>query len=110
MPIKISDLARDRRSIQVPFGDQLLEVTYLPSAFTAELEGRDAQLRAQGRPLAALALQLAESVIAWDLEDDRGQPVAVSREAMELLGLDALTRIHLAIRDDLLPNLRAGSG
>jgi hypothetical protein len=104
VPISLSALTADRRTVKVPFGDDTLTLVYKPSAVNAVQEARELEDRAEGRHLLSQARSLAEIVISWDVEDDSGQALPVSEDVLGALGLDVTSKITRAILDDLLPN------
>lgn len=104
MPISLSALTADRRTVKVPFGDDTLTLTYKPSAVNAKQEARELEEREKGQHLLAQAKSLAEIVESWDVTDDKGKPLPVSEEVLAGLGLDVTSKLTRAILDDLLPN------
>lgn len=110
MPIRLSALTADRRTLVVPFGEDSLTLAYRPSGVNAAQEARELEERAKGEHLKAQARSLAEIISSWDLEDDDGKPVPPSAEVIGGLGLEVATRLMRAILADLLPNLTMGAG
>jgi hypothetical protein len=106
MPIRLSDLSADRRTVKVPFGDDTLTLVCKPSALNAIQEARELEDRAVGRVVMSQARSLAELIISWDLLDDDGKPLPVSEEVLGGLGLDVSNKLYNAVLDDLLPNRR----
>lgn len=104
MPVRLSALTADRRTIKVPFGEDTLTLTYKPSAINAVQEARELEDREKGLHLMAQARSLAEIIVSWDLQDDDGAAVPVSAEVLSQLGLDVTSALTRAILDDLLPN------
>jgi len=104
VPIRLSALTADRRTIVVQFGEDSLSLTYRPSAFNAVQEERELEQRAKGQHLKSQASSLAEIITAWDLVDDDGKPLPVSEAVIATLGLDVVSRLTRAVLDDLLPN------
>lgn len=104
MPVRLTALTADRRTVRVAFGEDVLSVTYRPSAVNAVQEARELEDRAAGRHLAAQANSLAEIISGWDLVDDDGQPLPPSAEVLAGLGLDVTARLTREILADLLPN------
>lgn len=104
MPINISALVANRRSIKVDFGSEILSLSYRPSAVNAVQEARELEERAAGKHVLSMATSLAEMIDSWDLVDDAGKPVAVSVELLSTFGLDVLQKLTREIVGDLLPN------
>lgn len=108
MPIRLSSLMADRRTVRVPFGDDTLTLTYRPSAVNATQEARELEQRAKGEHLKAQANSLAEIITEWDVLGEDGKPVAPTTEVIGWLGLEVTTRLMRAILADLLPNVTTG--
>lgn len=104
MPISLSALTADRRTVKVPFGDDTLTLVYKPSAVNVVQEARELEDRAKGLHLLSQARSLAEIVISWDVQDDAGQVLPVSEDVLGAMGLDVTSKLTRAILDDLLPN------
>jgi hypothetical protein len=104
MPIQLSALTADRRTINVAFGEESLTLTYRPSSVNAVQEARELEERAAGKHLLAQARSLAEIIVGWDATDDDGQPVAPTVELISTFGLDTVSKLTRAVLDDLLPN------
>lgn len=106
VPISRSKLVADTRPVKVPFGDDVLNLTYKPSAVNAKQEARELEEREKGLHLLAQARSLKEIIVSWDMVDDEGKPEPVTEEILAELGLEVCKRINDAILDDLLPNRR----
>ncbi len=104
MPVRLSALTADRRTITVPFGDDSLTLTYKPSAINAVQEARELEERASGKHLLAQARSLKEILTGWDVLDDDGAPVPIAEDVLATFGLDVVSKMTRAILDDLLPN------
>lgn len=104
----LSGLLNDQHTLSVPYGEHTLSVTYKPSVYNASWSRT---LRARSEELTAvegLAETLAAALIAWDVQDDAGQPVPCTAEVLGSLGLGVLKALDDAITSDLLPNRRTG--
>ena len=104
MPVRLSALTADRRTLKVAFGDDSLTLTYRPSAFNAVQEERELAMREKGQHLKSQASSLAEIVTSWDLVDDDGKAVPIAEDVVATLGLDVVSKLTRAILADLLPN------
>lgn len=104
MPIKLSQLIADRRTVKVPFGDDALTLTYKPSAVNAVQESRELEDREKGQILRSQARSLAEVIESWDIVGEDGKTLPVSEEVLSALGIDVTSKINRAIIEDLLPN------
>lgn len=105
MPIRVSALTADRRTVKISFGEDSLTVTYRPSAVNAIQEARELEDREKGQVLMSQARSLAEIIVSWDLMPDEGKdPLPITAEVIAPLGLDFTAKVTRAILDDLLPN------
>lgn len=109
MPIQLSALTADRRTITIPFPNDTLTLTYKPSSINAVQEARELEERAGGKHLHAQARSLAEIISSWDVLDEEGNPAPASVEVLSTFGLDVVSKITRAILDDLLPNRTSGA-
>lgn len=116
MPISIAALKSNTRTIEIDFGEgQVLTLSYRPNAFGVAMQNEERALQADGQPLAAMAASLVRLLASWDLTTDDGAPLPITRETLETeCGLPLMRVMIDAIREDLLPNLKAavlsGSG
>jgi hypothetical protein len=109
LPLRLSELHNDRRSINVRFDAGDLKVTYQPSAWNDKTEIEAAKVSDDdGGNIRAEATRLARIVIDWDLEGDDGQKTPVSVETLASLGLPFMNKISTAIMDDAFPNRNRG--
>jgi len=110
MPVRVSNLVRDRRMIRIPVGEDVIQITYRPGGFTAETEERLREYAADQRGGAALVALLADCLIEWDLLDDDGKNLAPTAENLRRLPTVFLSQVAQAVADDMRPNLAsAGS-
>ncbi len=105
MPVSITHLVRDRRTVTVPVGDESLTVTYRPSGFTPETEARLRQYADDQRGGAALVALLADCLVDWDLLAEDGEPVPISIKTLNSLPTLFLSQVVQAISEDMRPNL-----
>lgn len=101
MPIKLSDLNKTRTTTaHTQYGE--VSITYMPSAYTAGIELLLAE--AESKPAQTLVDLVKHLVIAWDIESDDGQPLAITQENLMMLPLDLLADILRAVTKDMRPN------
>ena len=113
MPININDLMGDRRTIPVETRAGILNITYQPSMYSAELEDRTMTLLQNGRPHGSLAESLSFELLDWDLTetitDEDGEVVEenakmpITLETLRSLPGELLTLIQQAINADMKP-------
>ena len=111
MPIRLSDLAAQRREIEVPFDEETVTVTYLPGKMTMQMQQRANQAMTMpadsgNRELAEI---LCELVVGWDVLGDDGLALAVTPETMSLLPLRFVTVLTKALFADINPNAKSAS-
>lgn len=105
MPIRITDLVAGKRTIAIEFEAGTLNVTYDPSAITADNEREEAMMRLRGMPINGIAQSLVKVIVEWDLQDDKGKPVPIDLEALTPLGYDVLAYLMRSINEDFRPNV-----
>ncbi len=105
MPIRISNLVRDRRMVTIPIDDETVTITYRPGGFTPETEDRLRTFADDQRGGAALVALLADCLIDWDVLDDDGKPLRPTAENLRRLPMVFLSQVAQAIAEDMRPNL-----
>lgn len=103
MPIRLSELTSDERTIAVEIGEELLTVTYRPGGYTPEVEDAMRSQNEKNRPGNGLAAALSRLVMEWDLTEDNGEAVEISLERLRKLPVEFLTRVTNAITTDMRP-------
>lgn len=108
MPISISALRVDRRTITIEFNEkESLKLTYDPNKINVEREKEESDLRSQGLNIAALATGLSGIILEWDLLDEHGKPLPVTLETLKSLPYSALLRMNREINKDFFPLMRS---
>lgn len=108
MPVRLSDLMRDSRTITVPVGDDVLTVTYRPSGITPETEERLAKLGQDQRLGASMIALLSETLAGWDLVDDKGKTLPITEAQLRKLPMRFLGDLVRAMTEDMRPNSSSG--
>lgn len=103
--LSIKDLAADRRTVAVPYGEHEVHITYAPSKVnTGHFE------RTVNEPMSVI---LADLIEKWDVIDADEQPYPTTREALGALAIGFQQRCLTAIQDDArlagLPEVSANS-
>lgn len=104
MPISISALTANRRTVSIDFGGETLKVTYRPSAINAVQEARELEDKEKGQHVLSMVRTMIETIESWDLLGDDGKPLALTEDNLKPLGIDILSQISRAIVTDALPN------
>lgn len=97
--MELSDLIRDERNLAVNVGDEILNVTYRPSGFTAAAEEKYLDAIERRRVNMAFVEALCEILTSWDLVQD-GEPVSITLESLKMLPAKLLSDIFMAIVED----------
>jgi hypothetical protein len=97
--MKLSAILADRRTLEIPFGEDVLIVVYAPSLVTPRniSVALDQEDDNQSQAVVELLVTLIEE---WDLTGDDGQPVAISAETLEILPVRFLSDVLVAITGD----------
>ncbi len=91
MAIKLSDLQKKTRGIEIGFQGGTLKIEYRLNVVTP------AFLRSK----LGLSEQLEQTIESWDLMDDDGQPLPVSLEVLDGLPTQLQVELIRAITDDM---------
>lgn len=105
MPVSLSQLQRQRKTIAIEYAEQTVNVVYNPAAITVktlqELTSGDDKANALIRNLQLFMLD-------WDVEDEGGK-VAITDEVLENLPIDFLVAISEGINKDVTPGEAKGA-
>lgn len=91
MAIKLSDLQKKTRKIDIKFQDGDLEIEYRLNVITPTF------LRSKME----LSEQLNQALVRWDLLDDNGEPIPVSAEVLDNLPTQLQFELIRAITEDM---------
>lgn len=109
MAIKLSDLTKQTRVIQVDIGaSEPLEVEYRTQAYTPEVESEIAN--AEQRPAATLSRILSMLVVRWSLVDDNGNMYPLDEKNTARLPLSLMLAVFSKIAEDMRPNSMSAGG
>lgn len=99
MPITLSDLVSKTRQIVVKYDGEDVAITYAPGKLTP------ASVNAQeGRQ--NLEIVLAETLLAWDVLDEKGKPLPVTQETLSAMPTRFLWALIDGVNEDIRPNGR----
>lgn len=101
---KLSHLIKDSRPLTVDFDGQPLAIIYRPSAVTPTHHDETMDLLEKQRVGSALARTVSNILISWDLTDENGKPYPVTEKALRDLPMQLLSKVSVAIQDDIAPN------
>lgn len=112
MPLKLTDLQKDRRTITfaIPIGTnettgeevtEELTVTYRPSAYTGKTEKELNELL-KGEWKSAMGLEFVHRlVVRWDLEGEDDQPYPTSIDALSELPSTFIGEVITSVANDM---------
>ena len=111
MGVRVSDLQKGTRSIEVEYMGETFGIVYRPGAATAETaiamqEQMDGE---EGSVPVALVDSIVRMVVSWELEDDEDNQIGVTEDVTKRLPLALLNAILTAIADDQNPTPRRKS-
>lgn len=108
MPVRLSELRANVRTVAIPVDGDVLNVTYRPSGITPEVEDRLDEATSKQRIGESLMTLLAAALVSWDLLGDDGKPLPVTVETMRVLPLSFLAKLVQAVTADMRPNAPSG--
>ncbi len=109
MAVKLSDLTRQTKTIEVEVGaSEPLEVEYRIQAYTPEIESEIAN--ADQRPAGTLARILSKLVVRWSLVDDNGDMYPLDEKSAAKLPLSLMLAVFAKIAEDMRPNAVSAGG
>ena len=97
MPIKVTDMMRKKRTIQIDFQGEPVMVTYRTNAVTGEFIDRVKALPAKD----SIREQIAETIESWDVLDDAGQMWPLTVESLKKLPDQFNAVVITAIAEDM---------
>ncbi len=102
MPLKLSDLTKRTKTIQVDLGDgDVIQVEFRLDFYTPEFEATMASV--DEKPVAKQAEALAKILVGWDVTDDDGKTLPPSQENLAQLGVLVTSTIMKKISEEALP-------
>lgn len=83
--LSIKDLAADKRTITIPYGEHEVHVTYRPSTITVAFSKRVG--------VDDISEIAATAIDAWDVADDDGNPYPLTADKLAELSVGFLRRV-----------------
>lgn len=115
MPIKLTDLKNQRRTIEVEFFGETGTATYMPGAITEQMFA-DVQAAQTAQDENSLNALLARLVVSWDVVDEKGEmiPIRNGKEnapAPELSGVPIPFKAAVLqqVMADVVPNRQSAA-
>lgn len=111
MPIRLSELAAQRRELDVQFDGDVVKVVYLPGKMTMQMQQRanDAMQMPADQGNRELAQILSDLVVEWDVLEDEGKALPVTPDTISLLPLRFVTLLTKSLFADISPNAKTAS-
>lgn len=106
--MRLSDLAKDRRTVTVTVSGGSVNVTYRPAGITPEVEDGLRAMIAEQRVGATLVAMLAGILVDWDLQDDDGAMYPIDADGLRRLPMQFLAAVAQAISGNIGPNPSSG--
>jgi hypothetical protein len=104
MPVAVTKLQRDTRTLSVPWDADTLNLVYRPGSVTPDLVEAVAQPEVK-QPVVTFLLATVQS---WDLLDDADKPLPVTEGLLSELPMLFLRAVQTAILEDLqVPKARS---
>ncbi len=98
MPISLSDLQNNTRVLTLEYDGESVTIVYRPGVITpANSDDFNRQ---------AVVEQLEGLLVSWDIVDDKGKPLPVTKELLDTLPARFLAHLSGAIVGDLRPNVK----
>lgn len=106
MPIQLSQLKANTRSVVVAYYDDTVTVRYQPSVLTPN---REAAIKATAADSdnTALLETIADLVVEWDVLDAEGKPLPRTVDVLRDLPSAFLMTIFQAIGEDMAPKAKS---
>ena len=105
MPVRISELVRNKRWVTIHIDDQELRVAYRPNAISMEmLPTLDKLQDSDGNTtdsLNELADLMVEFIADWDLVDDEDRKLSVTRQTFLKLPYNLTMLIMAGVQEDI---------
>lgn len=104
MPIKMSNVRNDKRTVKAIYYGEECEVTYKPSEWTPAVQDeiRDAENTDQ------MCATICSMVTAWDILGEDDQPVPLDVEHVRQLPQPLLLAVVTACQEDMVPKSKNG--
>jgi len=102
--MKVGQLVKDARTVQVDVEGEPLNVTYRPSEITPATESAMMDQVDGSRAGGGLCKLLAKVLVSWELVGDDDKPYPTTEAALRKLPIAFLGIVVKGITDDLRPN------
>jgi hypothetical protein len=109
--MRLSKVLQEETTIQVPVGDEKVEVRYRPGAFTPALQDELDELGSgtASRVGRRFCESLCKVLASWDLEEDNGEPVPLDPDRLTELPAQFLAKLLEVVAEDMRPGEAQGS-
>jgi hypothetical protein len=102
MPVRLSELVNDSKTVSVAVGDHVVNIAYRPNAITmpALLRLDTMSTATAAEQVEIMADMLANFIARWDILGDDNQPIPVTTVTLKALPYRLIMLIMDAIRND----------
>jgi hypothetical protein len=101
MPIKLSDLNSDRRTVEFDWEGNDVHIEYRPSAITPIFQSKVVKMDTKD------SMNIVDAVCTmltgWDVLGDNGKPIEITAETLGSLPIEFVTRIVQIVFKDMKP-------
>lgn len=106
MPISLAELKSNTRTVVIPYFDDAVRVTYLPSELTPTVESQ-IRVSAVEDDNSVMLDVLSRLIVEWDVMDG-DEPLPHTPEVLTHLPTPFLSAIFQGIREDMAPKPKSG--
>lgn len=112
MPISLSNLKNDKRTVSGEYFGDTFQVTYKPSEYTLDVEaslqnpGKDEEGNDQSSN-DILIDTLCKMVTAWDVLGETGEPLPIDPVVLRRLPVSLLSHMMQTMREDMTPKAKS---
>lgn len=102
--MRVGQLVKDVRTVEIPIDGEPLSVTYRPSAITPATESAMMDEVDGSRAGSGLCKLLSKVLVGWDLVGDDDKPYPTTEAALRKLPIAFLGLVVQGITGDMRPN------
>lgn len=100
MPIRLSDLSRDERTVVLDWDGEQAELVYKPSGYTPAVEQELNADMTANLPNVAIAKMLSGLLKSWDVLDENEKPISTDFETLRKFPTEFLQAALAAVTGD----------
>lgn len=108
MPISQANLKNNKRTVTGEYYGETFTVTYKPSEYTLAVQSGIDNPDTDETSNEKLINLLTNMLTAWDVLDEKGDPLPITPEILADLPVALLGAIQMCCREDMTPKARNG--